>query len=110
MFRFLKEIYLAVNPLGNRMTALFQPLGTQFLEEPKMSIIQGVVHGKMIELSSESGFADGESVTVFVQKRLPPGEGIRRSSGAWADAGEELDRWFQTIEENRKIDRSEPNS
>jgi hypothetical protein len=75
-----------------------------------MSIIQGVVHGKMIELACDSGFPDGESVTVFLQKRLPPGEGIRQSSGAWADGGKELDRWFEAIQENRKIDRPEPNS
>jgi hypothetical protein len=74
-----------------------------------MPIIQGVVHGKMIELASEPGFSDGESVTVLVQKRLPLGEGIRRSSGAWANGGEELDRWFEAIQESRKIERAEPN-
>jgi hypothetical protein len=74
-----------------------------------MSIVRGVIHGKTIELDTQTGFPDGEPVTVFVQKTLPPGEGIRQSAGAWADGGEALDRWFEVTQESRKLDRPEPN-
>jgi len=74
-----------------------------------MHLLRGIVHGKTIELDAESGFPDGQQVTVIVQRKLPLGEGIRQSAGAWADGGEELDRWFQAVQENRKLDRPEPN-
>ncbi len=48
-------------------------------------------------------------VGSIVQRKLPPGEGIKQSAGAWADGGEELDRWFKEIQENRKMDRPEQN-
>jgi hypothetical protein len=74
-----------------------------------MHLLSGIVHGKIIELEVDSGFPEGQPVTVLVQRKLPPGEGIRQSAGTWADGGEELDRWFQAIQENRKLDRPELN-
>ena len=63
------------------------------------AILIGVIHGKTIELEQEPGLPDGQTVAVTVQplqeKRLPPGEGIRRSAGAWADDAEELDRFLE---------------
>ena len=63
-----------------------------------MNVFRGTMHGKMIELERESGLPDGEQVTVVVQpnerKRLPPGEGIRRSEGGWADDTEGLDAFL----------------
>ena len=48
--------------------------------------LKGVVHGKTIELEQEPALPDGQSVVVTLQpleeKRLPLGEGIRRSAGA----------------------------
>jgi hypothetical protein len=56
---------------------------------------RGVIHGKTIELDQESGLPDGQQVTVVVGPAraigLAPGEGLRRSAGAWADDAEELD-------------------
>lgn len=75
-----------------------------------MHLIRGVVHGKTIELEADSGYPDGQPVTVIVQRQLPPGEGIRQAAGAWADGGAELDHWFEAIQEFRKTDRPEPNS
>jgi hypothetical protein len=49
--------------------------------------LKGIVHGKTIELEQEPGLPDGQEVSVVVhpletaERRLPPGEGIRRSAG-----------------------------
>ena len=45
--------------------------------------VSGIMHGKMIELQEDLGLPDGEAVKVIVRQVLPPGEGIRRSAGAW---------------------------
>jgi hypothetical protein len=70
--------------------------------------LRGVVHGNTIQLQDELGLPDGEAVAVTVRQVLPPGEGIRRSAGGWADAGEELDRWLEGIRRDRDHDREEP--
>jgi hypothetical protein len=75
-----------------------------------MSIIKGVVHGKTIELDTQTGFPDGEPVTVFVRKTLPPSEGIRQSAGAWADGCENLDRWLEATQASQNFGRRETNS
>jgi len=75
------------------------------------AVLRGVIHGKTIELDQEPGLPDGQSVSVTVQplpaKRLPPGEGIRRSAGAWADDAEELDRFMEWNRQQRKVGRRE---
>jgi hypothetical protein len=75
------------------------------------AVLRGVIHGKTIELDQEPGLPDGQSVCVTVQplpaKRLPPGEGIRRSAGAWADDAEELDQFMDWNRQQRKIGRRE---
>ena len=70
--------------------------------------IRGIVHGNTIELQDELGLPDGEAVSVIVRRKLPPGEGIRRSAGACADAGEELERWLEGVYRDRGNDREEP--
>jgi len=70
-------------------------------------LLKGVVRGKTIELDQELGLPDGEEVSVAVQPLLPPGEGIRQSAGAWADAGPELDNWLEEMQRSRQQDRSE---
>jgi hypothetical protein len=73
--------------------------------------IRGVIHGKTIQLDRETCLPDGQEVIVNVQpiaderERLPPGEGIRRSAGAWADAGPELDEFLEWNRQQRKIGR-----
>jgi hypothetical protein len=71
------------------------------------TLLKGVVRGKLIELDQEPGLPDGQHVTVTLQPVLPPGEGIRQSAGAWADAGEELDAWLQEMQRSRQQDRPE---
>jgi len=73
---------------------------------------KGVVHGKTINLDQEPGLPDGQQVTVTVQpvtsrEKLPPGEGIRRSAGAWADDAEELDKYLEWNRQQRKLPRRE---
>jgi hypothetical protein len=76
-------------------------------------ILKGIVRGKTIELEREPGLPEGQAVTVVVQplegpaQRLPPGEGIRRSAGAWADDAEELDRYLEWNRQQRKVGRRE---
>ena len=72
--------------------------------------LSGIVHGKMIELQEDLGLPEGEAVKVIVRQVLPAGEGIRRSAGAWADGGEEMDRWFEQIRRSRRRIRPEPES
>ena len=73
--------------------------------------IRGVVHGKMIELDEDTGLPDGQHVRVTVQpvtgveRGWPPGEGIRRSAGAWADDPQGLDKYLEWSRLQRKISR-----
>ncbi len=75
-----------------------------------MTSLRGVIHGKTIELETAPGLPDGEVVSVIVGRTLPPGEGIRQSAGAWADAGDELDEWLAQVRHSREQGRSEPSS
>lgn len=74
-------------------------------------VLRGVIHGKIIELDEEAGLPDGQSVSVTVQplseKRLPPGEGIRRSAGAWADDAPGLESFQDWNYQQRKVGRRE---
>jgi hypothetical protein len=75
--------------------------------------LKGVVHGRTIELDHDPGVPDGQEVTVTVQlpaqtgEKLPPGEGLRRSAGAWADDVEGLDRYLEWNRQQRKRGRRE---
>jgi hypothetical protein len=97
--------------------------------------IRGIVHGKTIELEIEPGLPDGQHVAVTMKAvgestgtaptvpetegqrrireakeevaKLAPGEGLRRSFGAWAEDAEELDEYLAWNRENRKLDRPE---
>jgi hypothetical protein len=78
------------------------------------TVRSGVVHGKTIELDDETGLPDGQQVKIIIQpvsgtegsiNRLPPGEGIRRSAGAWADDAEELDKYLEWNRQQRKVGR-----
>jgi len=72
------------------------------------AIFKGVIHGRTIELEQELGLPDGQTVTVTVQpfveqtRRLPPGEGIRRSAGSWADDPEGLDEYLRQLRQLRE--------
>lgn len=77
------------------------------------TVRRGVVHGKTIELDEETGLSDGQEVNVLVQpvepgeQRLPPGEGLRRAFGGWAEDAEELDAYLEWNRQQRKMSRPE---
>jgi hypothetical protein len=77
----------------------------------EQAVLKGVIHGRMIELEQEPGLPDGQCVAVSVQplaekeRRLPLGEGIRRSAGGWGDDPEGLDGYLQQLRQQRDQDR-----
>jgi hypothetical protein len=97
-----------------------------------LPILKGIIHGRVIELDREPGLPDGQEVTVTVEavpaqppritaeqrvddersrrEKLPPGEGIRRSSGGWAEDAGELDEYLEWVRQQRKVGRREPES
>jgi hypothetical protein len=80
-----------------------------------MNQLRGTVHGKVIELSEETGLPDGQEVTVVVnpvplkcEDELPlPGDGLRRSAGAWAEDAAELENYLEWNRQQRKLGRRE---
>ena len=77
--------------------------------------LNGRVHGQTIEFDEPLPCGDGQRVRVLLLpdagvlpvERLPPGEGLRRAFGAWAEDGDELDRFVEEIYLARKQDRPE---
>ncbi len=83
--------------------------------------LNGRVHGQTIEFDEPLPCDDGQRVRVMLipeqpavtSEALPPGgtlplgEGLRRAFGAWADDGEELDRFIEETHAARKLDRPE---
>jgi hypothetical protein len=72
--------------------------------------VKGVVRGKTIELEREPELPDGQEVTVTVEPavaimRLPAGEGLRRSAGAWSDDVAGLNEYLEWNRQQRKRGR-----
>jgi hypothetical protein len=72
----------------------------------------GVIRGNTISLDRSPGLPDGQQVTVTVQplvggQKQEPGDGIRRSAGAWAGDAEELDQYLEWTRQHRKQARRE---
>jgi hypothetical protein len=75
-------------------------------------VLKGVVHGKLIELEREPGLPEGQRVDVTIEpselrEPLSPGDGIRKSAGAWADDPAELDKFLERNRQERKASRPE---
>lgn len=69
-----------------------------------------MVHGNIIELDTEPGLADGQSVTVTlktVDENKLPGDGLRAAFGAWSDDPEGLDRYLEWNRQQRQSDSRE---
>ena len=60
-------------------------------QDPPMQPFRGVIRGKTAKLARGPGLLDGQAVSVTVRPLLPPGQGIKRSAGAWGEDAEELD-------------------
>jgi len=75
--------------------------------------LRGVINGKIIELESAPSFPQGQEVLVTIQptseqspeKELPPGEGLRRAFGGWAEDAEDLDEFLAWSRQQRKVGR-----
>ena len=67
-------------------------------------IMQGVVHGRIIELSEDPGVTDGQQVQIVltaVPTQRSWGDGIRRSAGAAAEIPS-FDEACRQVEQQRK--------
>jgi hypothetical protein len=80
---------------------------------PETTTLKGVIRGQTVVLDRPVNFPDGEAVDVTLTRRstavedLPPGEGLRRSAGAWAEDAEELDEFLKWSRERRQVARPE---
>ncbi len=78
-----------------------------------MKKLNGVIHGNSIELNEETGYPDGQVVTVRVEpvrQRLSASEALealKRAAGSWADDTDGLDRYLEWNREQRKDNRCE---
>ena len=66
--------------------------------------VQGVIHGKTIELDQDPGIAEGQRVDVQVRvssTAQPWGEGILRSAGIAADVPG-FDEAFEQVQRDRE--------
>ena len=70
-----------------------------------IGILKGVVRGNTIQLERDAGLPEGEEVSVILQRKLPPGEGLRRSFGAWGDDPDGVDRFVEETYRARESDR-----
>jgi hypothetical protein len=75
-------------------------------------VLKDVVHGKLIELEREPGLPEGQRVDVTIEPSEPreplsPGDGIRRSAGAWADDPAGVDQFLDWNRQERKASRPE---
>ncbi len=71
-------------------------------------IVKGVVRGRTVELDDEPGLPEGQPVSVVLRPALPPGEGLRRSFGAWASEARELHQFIEGVYRDREDERAEP--
>jgi hypothetical protein len=77
--------------------------------------VNGVIHGRIIELDEALGMPDGQSVSVTVEAVTGPTSpsspealaALRRAAGAWADDGAELDDYLDWNRQQRKSNRPE---
>jgi len=70
-------------------------------------IFKGVVHGKTIQLEQAPGIPDGQAVSVVLRPAMPPGEGLRRAFGSWAEDAAELASFIEGVYRDREDDRPE---
>jgi len=79
----------------------------------QVNTCRGFIRGKIIEVEEELGLPNGQEVTVTVQPvsraepSLPPGEGLRRAFGGWAEDADALDEYLQWNRQQRKSGRPE---
>src|SRR5712664_1235828 len=89
-------------PCGSKWTR------TRRSEQLMVKTVQGIVHGKTIQLQEDLGVAEGQQVEIQVRvvpAAKPSVEGLRRCAGALSDEWtEEDDRILEEIYQDRKRD------
>ncbi len=75
-----------------------------------MKTLRGVIHGKAIELTEDSGLPEGQEVKVTVEplareESAPSGalEALKRAAGGWCDDPEGLEQYLEWNRRRRKI-------
>ena len=75
--------------------------------------IKGVVHGRTIELESDTGLPEGQRVSVVVEPVTTKNsqaalEALKRAAGAWEhDDPEGLEQYLEQTRRQRKVRRRE---
>lgn len=70
--------------------------------------LQGTIKGNTIVLDRPTGLPEGAQVVVSVsERRRGSAESLLRLSGAWADAGPELDEFLEQVRRDRRSSRRE---
>jgi hypothetical protein len=82
--------------------------------KPMSSVFEGVIHGRSIELTEDSGLPDGQTVRVIVESMsaiAPTGgdarEALQRAAGSWSDDVDGLDQYLEWNRQQRKGSRRE---
>ena len=79
----------------------------------QINTCRGFIRGKIIEVEEDLDLPNGQEVTVTVppvsreERYLPPGEGLRRAFGGWAEDADALDEYLQWNRQQRKSGRPE---
>ena len=80
-----------------------------------MQSLQGVIHGRVIELDGEAGLPDGQRVSIVLvpmpadvrSPRQQPLDNLRNAFGSWASEAAEVDEYLQWNRRQRKLGRRE---
>jgi hypothetical protein len=73
------------------------------------TVLRGTIHGRTIELEQDSGFREGQSVSVMLRPRQPGNlDGLRQAFGAWADDAAGLEEFLGQVRRDRKRERPGP--
>lgn len=73
-----------------------------------MKLVEGIVHGKTIEVAEDLGIPDGQKVELIVKTpggTAAAGEGLLRSAGPLPDDSPKDDQILLEIEKSRKSAR-----
>ena len=79
------------------------------------AVFEGIVHGRSIQLSEDSGLPDGQPVRVTIQPTVSPAPSeavnartsLQAAAGSWTDDAEGLEQYLEWNRQQRKSPRPE---
>ena len=71
------------------------------------TVFTGVIRGRIIELDTDPGLAEGQSVVVIIHEPRGSIDGLRAAFGGWSDDPEGLDRYLEWNRQQRQSDSRE---